>query len=183
MLLHIAVGTKFSLLFARPQAHANRAPRLHVQRIQNAHHFHRHDRSRAVVGRAGRGGPRIEVPADHHDFIFQLRIGAGNFGDRVEAVLVIAGEFRFHIHLDGDRHVRFQQPVDAAITFNRHDDDGKRLGVLALVGEPAHAATAIVENRSAGSAVVAAIAAGDHDSGERARRRKTVPPSRGTPAA
>src|SRR5579872_5036471 len=36
--------------------------------------------------------------------------------------------------------------------------------MLALIGEPAHARSAIVENRSAGSAVIAAVPARDHNS-------------------
>ena len=45
------------------------------------------------------------------------------------AVLVIAGEFRFDIHLDGDRHVGLQQAIDAAVILNRHHDDGQGIGV------------------------------------------------------
>ena len=76
-----------------------------MQRVENAHHFHRHHGARSVVGGAGRGGPRIEMAADHHHFIFQLGVDAGNFRNRIEAMLVVAGEFSFHIHLHRDRNV------------------------------------------------------------------------------
>src|SRR5215467_14954781 len=55
--------------------------------------------------------------------------------------------------------------MNAPVILDRHDDDRQRLGVLTLVGEPSHAASAIIENRSARPAVVAAIAARDHDAG------------------
>src|SRR5690349_20752118 len=55
--------------------------------------------------------------------------------------------------------------MNAPVILDRHDDDRQRLGMLTLVGEPSHAASAIIENRSARSAVVAAIAARDHDAG------------------
>jgi hypothetical protein len=34
--------------------------------------------------------PRIEMASDHHHFVFQFGIGAGNFGDGVEAVFMVA---------------------------------------------------------------------------------------------
>ena len=51
-------------------------------------------------------------------------IGAGDFGDGVEAVLVVAGEFGFDVHLDGDGDVGLEEAVDAAVAFDGHDDDG-----------------------------------------------------------
>ena len=46
------------------------------------------------------GRPGVEVAADHDHLILQLGIGAGNFGDGVEAMLVIAGELGVDVHLD-----------------------------------------------------------------------------------
>jgi hypothetical protein len=33
-------------------------------------------------------------PSDHHHFIFQLGIGAGNLGDRIEAMLMVTKKLR-----------------------------------------------------------------------------------------
>jgi hypothetical protein len=103
------------------------------------------------------------MPAHHHDFVFQFAIGARNLGDGVEAVLMVSREFRLHIHLDCNRHIGFQQPVHATVIFNGRHGDGERLGVFPLVGEPAHAATTIIEDRSPGAAIGSAIAAWNHD--------------------
>ena len=54
--------------------------------LQDADRFHRDGAAGAVVGRAGAGMPRVEVAAEHHDLRSQHRIGAGDFGDDVEAV-------------------------------------------------------------------------------------------------
>ncbi len=68
---------------------------------------------------------RIQVAADHDDFILQLGIGAGNFSDGVEAVLVIAGELGVHVHLDGDRHIApSSSRINAAVILDRHNHDG-----------------------------------------------------------
>ena len=102
------------------------------------------------------------MPADHDDLVFQLRISAGYLGNRVEAVLVIAGELRIDVHLNGDRDVGLEQAIDAAVVFNRRDYDRNRLHVLALVAEPSQTAAAVNEDGSAGAAVVSAITAGEN---------------------
>ena len=62
----IAVATAAAALFlAAPQPDANRAPRLNVQRLQNAHCFERDDRARAVIGSSG-AGENADIAADIH---------------------------------------------------------------------------------------------------------------------
>jgi hypothetical protein len=39
----------------------------------------------------------VEMTADHDDFVLESRIGAGDLGDGVVAVLVIAGELRLDV--------------------------------------------------------------------------------------
>ncbi len=73
------------------------------------------------------------MAAHHHHFIFQLGVGAGNLGDGVETVLVIAEELGIHIHLDVTGTLRFQQAIYAAIAFDGHHHDWKRYGMVALV--------------------------------------------------
>ncbi len=45
------------------------------------------------------------MSADHHDFIFQLRIGAGQLGNDVVGVaivVVVKGRLQIHAELNGD---------------------------------------------------------------------------------
>ncbi len=99
------------------------------------------------------------MAAEHNDFVFQLGVGAGNFGDGVEAVFVVAGEFCVDVELDADRHACFQETVDAAVVFNRCDRDGQGVCVFPLINEPAEARAGVVEERAAGAAAVPAVAA------------------------
>src|SRR5664279_4327108 len=118
MLLDVTVGTELAFFLAGPQCDADGATRLHLERIEDAHHFHGDDCACAIVGCTGARGPRIEVPANHHNFVFQFRIGAGDFGDGVVPVLVVAGKFGIHVHFNRDWDVRLQQPVHASITVS-----------------------------------------------------------------
>jgi len=52
-------------------------------------------------------------PPDHDDLVLERGITAGDFRDGVEAVLMVAGEFGFDIHLQRDRHVRLEQTIYA----------------------------------------------------------------------
>ena len=160
VLLHVALGTEKALFFAGPKSDADGAARFDLQSGEDAHDFHGHDGARAVVGGACRGNPGIEMAAEHDDFVFQLGIGAGNFGDGVEAVFVIAGELGFDVHLDADGYVGLKEAVDAAIIFNRGDREGKRIGLIAMIDLDAEGGAVVVENGAAGTAVVLAVAAG-----------------------
>ena len=120
VLLHIALRAKQPLLFARPQRNPDRPLRLDVQRLQDAHRLHRHDRARAVVGRACAGDPAIQMAADHHDLVLQLRIGSGNLRDGIEAMLVVARELRLDVHLERHRHMVLQQPAQPVVVLDHH---------------------------------------------------------------
>ena len=86
--------------------------------------------ARAVVGCAGAGDPAIEMAADHDDLVLQLGIGAGDLGDGVEAMLVVAGELGLDVHLERDGHVVLQQPREPVVVLDHHDGVGNRDGVL-----------------------------------------------------
>ena len=70
-----------ALLLATPVADENRAPRMRVGRLQNAHRLEHRDRSRSVVGGAAARVPRIEVRRQHHIFV---RHSAVEARDRIE---------------------------------------------------------------------------------------------------
>ena len=103
-------------------------------------------------------------PTEHHYFVFQRGIGAGNFGDGVEAVFVIAGELRFDVHLERD-DVGLKEAVDAAIIFNRGDSEGKRIGLIAMIDLDAEGGAVVVEDGAAGAAVVLPPRLGKKDGG------------------
>ncbi len=103
------------------------------------------------------------MAANHHHFVFQLRVGTGNFSDGIETVFVVASELGVDIHFHRDRDVRFQQPVHAAVILNRHHHDGQRVGVLPLVDFPAKADAIVVEDGAAGASAITAVAAGRDD--------------------
>ena len=64
---------------------------------------------------------------------FSSRIGAGNFGDGVEAVFVIAGELGLDVHFEGHGNVGFEEAVDAAVIFDRGDRERNRIGLIAVI--------------------------------------------------
>ena len=100
VILDVTLRAKQSLLFTRPQCDSDRPLRLDVQGLQNAHGFHCHDRTRAIVCRASAGDPAIQMPADHHNLVLQLGIGPGNLRDGIEAMLMVAGELRLDVHFE-----------------------------------------------------------------------------------
>ena len=87
VLLDVGERAEQAFLFAAPQRDADRAPRLDADGLQDAGGFH-HDRAAdRVVGGAGRGVPRIEVAAEHHDFV--LLVAAGDLRDGVVGGLAL----------------------------------------------------------------------------------------------
>ncbi len=133
VLLHVELRAEQALLFARPQADANRAARLGVDSFQNAHGFHHHDGSRSVVGGAGTGVPRVEMGADHHDFVFL--VGAGNFGDGVVLHGVVVVEGVRDVQLDFDVLLLLEQASHSIPLFER-DRDGRVYVVSPVFHEP-----------------------------------------------
>ncbi len=161
VLLYVVVGSELAFLLAGPKCDANGAARLHLQCVEYTHDFHGDDRSGAVIRCTCRGGPRIEMSADHHDLVFQLRVRSGNFRNGVEAVLVVTGELGIDIHLNRYRHVRFEQAIDAPVVFDCHHCAGDRACVFAAIYEPAKRGSGVVEESAAGATIVTSVAAGD----------------------
>ena len=54
------------------------------------------------------------MTADHDNFVLQLWIGSGDFGDGVETLLVISGKFSIRVEFQIHRHIGLQQPIPAA---------------------------------------------------------------------
>ena len=76
--------------------------------------------------------PRIHVTAEHDDFIFQLRIGAGNLGDRVVTVevrvLVCDRDVGFHLHF----FAGLDHANNAIVVLNRHTDLRQHLRIFVI---------------------------------------------------
>ena len=138
-----------ALFFPAPQRHANRPPRLKVQRAQDADRFERDDGSGAVVGGARAGDPTIEVPAQHHHLIFQRRVGTRNFSDHVAARFMVSIKLCRDIHAHRDRDAMRHQAEHAAKRLAGNDRRRNRLLVFRPVHEPAERETCVVMNHAA----------------------------------
>ena len=88
---HVRGRTVQALFFAGPERDADGSAGMQVERLDDPDGLHRAGGPAGVVGRAGAAVPGIQVPADHHDLVFQIR--SGNFRDRVgRAVWIGRGE-------------------------------------------------------------------------------------------
>src|SRR5215831_9410916 len=106
------------------------------------------------------------MATDHDEFILEFGIRSWNFGDGVEAVLVIAGELSVDVEFNGDRNIGSQEPVNAPVILNSSNRDRQRIAAILLVDHPAKACAGVVEHGAAGATVVAAVAAGgEHGEG------------------
>ena len=114
-----------------PQPHADRRRGLAPTGLKDAHRLH-HDRAAdRVVGRARRRVPRIEVAAEHDDFV--RFISAGDFGDRVVRGLpgIRAVDDR---ELESDIEAIAQQPCDAAVMLVAEHNGRHRIGRDVIAG-------------------------------------------------
>ena len=161
VLLHVALRAVEPLLFAGPQGDADGAARLEVERLEDADGLHGDDGAGTVVGGSGAGDPAIEVAADHDDLVLELGIGAGDLGDGVEAVFVVAGELGLDVDFERDGHVGLGRR-EAIVVLDHHDGVGNLDGVLGLLRVAGEVGTVVVED-DAGAAAVAAIAGGRDD--------------------
>ena len=122
---HVFARADQPLLFTGPQADPHRAAQLDAGRLEDAHRLEHRRRARGVVGRAGRRVPRVEVRAEHHEFV--RLVGAGDFADDVEHRRVV-GEGVLDVGLDRHRHVLGQQARHPAVLLCRDHHRGQRLG-------------------------------------------------------
>src|SRR5581483_10248395 len=99
---NIAERSKHPLFLPRPEGDLDGTPRLDVQFIQNPHGFHCNHDARAIIGCSSSCEPAVQVSAHDYDFVLQLRVGACNFGNRVESsgVLIVETGFDSELHLD-----------------------------------------------------------------------------------
>ena len=94
------------------------------------------------------------MTSDHHDLVLQFGIGSGNFGNGVEAVLVVSSELGFDVHLDRDGNVVLEQPKDAAVALNLGNHYGKGHSRIAVIRSPAECGAVVVKEDAGASAVL-----------------------------
>ena len=82
MILGERLRADLALLLTRPVADEDRPLRVRIHLLQDPHRLEHGERARAVVRRARRAVPRIEVRREHHVLVGLL--GALDLGDRVE---------------------------------------------------------------------------------------------------
>ena len=143
MMLDVTLRAEQAFFFAAPQADADGAARLDVERFQDADGFHHDDGAGAVVGGSGAGVPGVEVRAQHDDFIFL--VGAGNFGDGVVLHGIVVVEGVGDVQFEGDVFLLLQQARDAGPVLERHGelrDGGGLAGLVGSAGLHKHGAAA-----------------------------------------
>jgi hypothetical protein len=91
------------LLFAAPQRDADRPARARADRLQDPHRFHHRRGAVGVVGGADAGVPRVQVGANHDDFVFQNGIGPRQLGDHVVGVAAV-GIVERRLDVDAQLH-------------------------------------------------------------------------------
>ena len=120
MLFDISLRAEQSLFFAAPERDADRPARFDAERFSESRGFHHHRTADRIVGRAGRGVPRIEMPAEHDHFVFF--VGAGDFADRVVRGRAFGKDAIDDVEFELDRRAVGQNARDAAEILIAHDD-------------------------------------------------------------
>jgi hypothetical protein len=121
MTVGVVARAEQSLLFAAPERDADGAARLESGGVEDAQHFHHRRRAGGVVGGAGRAVPRIEVRANQHDVVLEVR--ARQFANHVEAVrLGFVAELDLDVERHLHRHVVLEQPDHPVVVLDRDGD-------------------------------------------------------------
>ena len=180
-----ALRSEQALFLAAPERDANRAARLHANRLQDARGFHHHGAADRVVRRARGGVPGIEMAAEHHDFIGL--VGAGNLRDGVVGRLALRIDAVLDVELERHGRAVGQNARDAAVVFIAHHDgrqvlrqvvgravERANLAVLAARVVDAHGRAARQEPSVDHRRDLARVET--HGTGRRRRRRATPPP-------
>jgi hypothetical protein len=73
------------------------------------------------------------VSPEHHELIFEFRIGSRNFGDSVVGLVIVIVKLRFHVHLNLDRDLLGHQARQASEMLHRERDFWIAYGLAFLV--------------------------------------------------
>ena len=122
---------KKSLLLTAPEGDANRTAGFEVERLENANGLHGDDDAGPVIGCAGAAVPRIHVPPQHDELVFQ--IGAGNLGDGVVSHRVVVMELNRKLDGHLDLLALLAHPDQSVVVFLGDDDLWDDLGCILVV--------------------------------------------------
>ena len=114
MILGERLRPDLALFLAGPVSHQDRALRVRVHAREDAHGLEHGDRAGAVVGRAARAVPRIEVRRHHHVLIGLL--GPTDGCDGVEHRL-LAEELRVEVHPERRLRAALGEPEHEAVVL------------------------------------------------------------------
>ena len=109
---------------------------MRVDRLQNPQRFHHRRRAVGVVGGADAGVPRVEVAAEHDDFVFQRGVGARQLRDHVDRVAV-GGAVERGLHVDAQLHrdLPLDHPLDHVVVLAAHRDRRHRARSAVAAGD------------------------------------------------
>ena len=99
------------------------------------------------------------MASNHHDFVFVLRVDAGDVAEDVDAFFAIAGEFGVDVQLEFHRHIPIEKPFEPPVMFDRHDDERHGHRVSLLIHEPAERVVRVGVNRAAAGAALGVVCA------------------------
>ena len=132
VLLHVGLGAQQSLLLPTPDGRANRAPGRNAEALEDSHCLHELRHGVGVVARPGGRVPRVDVRAEQHDFIADLRITAGNLRDHVVAVRVCGVVACLHVGAKPHGRPTLERPHEQVVMLRGHDRRGH--GILGRAG-------------------------------------------------
>src|ERR1700744_4187226 len=98
------------------------------------------------------------MSANHHDLIFQLRIGSRNLCNGIESVLVIASELRLDCPLEGDRNMVFQEPPQPVVVLDHHYRIWNRDRIRLYLRIPDDVRAVVVKDNSRATTIAAITA-------------------------
>src|SRR6185312_12009622 len=106
--------------FAAPESDPDRTPGVQVERLEDAHRFHHHDRACRVVSRTISIMPGVEMGANH--YILVRLVCPTNITERVVCVQIIREKSVLYVELHGDRHAARHVAVHLVVLLLLHDD-------------------------------------------------------------
>jgi hypothetical protein len=105
-----------AVFLVREQDDPDRPPRPQAELFHQAQRFPGRHAPAAIVGCPGADVPRIEMPADEHDFL--RRLPSTQLADDVVR-LAVRLEMRFHGELDANPDAALLQPLEPIGVFGR----------------------------------------------------------------
>ena len=88
------------------------------------------------------------MAAKHDHLVLQFGVGSGDLGNRVVAMLMLAGEFGFDVEFHVDRCMGLGEPVKPPVALDGCHDHGNLYALVDEVRCTAQGCTVIVKDRA-----------------------------------